>query len=155
TAVLEIPSLKPDQNFVAPNPNTVIRRPTAIPARFAIDHYIPHAFDSRRSGHREPCAAKEQQYRKLFHGLQVLPMQPERKLNLSGVRNHGSYGSLRRRPNASIRQSKICVIQHVEKLGTELQAEPFGQRKILVRTQIPGPKPWTNQNIAAGIAKRV
>src|SRR5690242_20989473 len=92
---------------------------------------------------------------KTFSWSRVLPMQPQRKLNLSGVRNHGSYGSLRRRTDASIRQSKICAIQHIEKLGTKLQAKPLGQRKIFIRTKVPGPKPGTDQNIAAGIAKCV
>jgi hypothetical protein len=82
-------------------------------------------------------------------------MQTQSKLYLPRICNYARDCALRCRSDAAVRQSKIGPVQHIEKLGAKLQAEPLRQGKVFIRAQVPSAKPWPDEDVASGIAECV
>src|SRR5579875_3428122 len=64
----------------------------------------------------------------------LLPMEAQRKLDLSGVGNHGSNRTGAGRSDTPVWQAEIRSVQDVKEFRAKLQTCPFGQTKIFVCT---------------------
>ena len=83
----------------------------------------------------------------------VLKRELHGNLNNSRAARRENSAEIRVR-NRSIGIVEIHVIEYIEKLTPELRRHSFSDMKVLDGRQVGIEKPWTAQNVLAGIAER-